>query len=341
MHEIIKTIDIQFFAGTEPFYATDPTASIRNTQVTTQDSLAATKKTFFDTTFLENARDQHIFEQFTEKTKISKSGAAEWRKMNTFGNADQLEEGKIPTGKALGMTKIEASVNQFGMYTTLSDRLMAESYDDVLFHAAEEMGASMGNTQDTLTRDIFLTTENSIFANEKTSRSQLTKTDKLTCQMILKAKTWLVKHKAPLIDGLYNVIIHPSVSYDLIQDEEWKEFHKYSDNDPWKRGYLGEVYGCRIIETNTAPVVKAGASGVAVYPCIAFGGKAVGTIEVSGEEFRMITKTPAEVGGPIEQFGTVGYKGVHGGAILYEDRLVLLECGSSYSDQDDANYTEG
>lgn len=337
---IVNIIPIQFYAG-EPFYAAEPGTSIRNTQVTTQDSMSATKKVFYDTTLLENARDQHIYEQFTQKTRISKSGSAEWRKFNTFGNADKLTEGMIPEGKDFGMTKLEAPVSQYGMYTSLSDRLMAESYDDIMFAAAEEMGASMGNTQDTLTRDVFLTGTSVIYAPngtaEITDRATLTAACKITCKLILQAATWLKKHKAPRIDGLYNIVIHPSVTYDLIQDEEWKEFHKYTDTDPWKKGYVGEIYGCRVLEANTAPVIKGGAGGIAVYPCLAFGANAVGTIAVEGEDFRMITKTPEQVGGPLEQFGTVGYKGVHGGRVLYQDRLIRLECASSYSDVDEAN----
>lgn len=330
-----EIIDIQFFA-------TD--TSDRNVQVTTQTAsgkdMSATMKTFFDTNLLENAREQYLFEQFTEKTRI-KGGKAEWRKWNTFGNAEQLEEGVIPNGKDFGMTKIEADVNQFGMYTTISDRLEAESYDDVVFGASEEMGASMGNTQETLTRDIFLTGTSVIYApngeTEITDRADIVAGCKLTPALILKAKTWLVKHKAPRIDGLYNIIIHPSVAEDLISTEEWKEFHRCSDTDPWKKGYVGEIYGFRVLEHNLAPIVKEGSGGIAVYPCLAFGGKAVGTIEPEGEDFRMIVKTAEEIGGPLEQYSTIGYKGVHGGRVLYDDRLVRIECASSYSSIDAAN----
>ena len=330
--KIFNLINLQYFAEVGPVQVTTQTGSGKD--------MSPTMKTYFDTALLVNAREQHIFEQFTKKTPI-KGNKAEWRKFNTFGNADQLTEGVIPTGKDFGMTKLEATVNQFGMYTTISDRLEAESYDDVMLGASEEMGASMGNTQDELTRDIFAT-GTAVMYGEKggtaaASRAAITADHKLTCSLILKAKTWLVKHKAPKIDGLYTVIVHPSVAEDLIRDEEWKEFHKYNDTDAWKKGYVGEIYGCRVIEATNAQIVKEGASNAGVYLCYAMGADAVGTIQPNGEDFRMIVKDKGEIGGPLEQFSTIGYKGCHGGRVLYQDRLVRLEVGSSYSAVDEAN----
>lgn len=333
--KIFNLINLQYFAAD---------TSDRNVQVTTQTGtdkdMSPTMKTYFDTALLVNAREQHVFGQFTTKTPI-KGGKVEWRKFNTFGTADELTEGVIPNGKNFGMTKIETSVKQFGQYTTISDRLEAESYDDVMLGASEEMGASMGNTEEELTRNIF-STGTVVMYGEKGgtaagSASAVSADHKLTCALILKAKTWLVKHKAPKIDGLYTVIIHPSVAEDLIRDEEWKEFHKYNDTDAWKKGYVGEIYGCRIIESNNAKIEKDGESGAGVYHCYAFGAGAVGTVQPNGEDFRMIVKSSAEIGGPLEQYGTIGFKACFGGKILYEDRLVRLEVGSSYSAIDEAN----
>lgn len=330
--KIFNLINLQYFAEVGPVQVTTQTGSGKD--------MSPTMKTYFDTALLVNAREQHVFGQFTTKTPI-KGGKVEWRKFNTFGNATELTEGVIPEGKDFGMTKIEASVKQFGQYTTISDRLEAESYDDVMLGASEEMGASMGNTEEELTRNIF-STGTVVMYGEKggtpaASASAVSADHKLTCALILKAKTWLVKHKAPKIDGLYTVIIHPSVAEDLIRDEEWKEFHKYNDTDAWKKGYVGEIYGCRIIESNNAKIEKDGAGNTGVYHCYAFGAGAVGTVQPNGEDFRMIVKSSAEIGGPLEQYGTIGFKACFGGKILYEDRLVRLEVGSSYSAIDEAN----
>jgi hypothetical protein len=54
----------------------------------------------------------------------------------------------------------------------------------------------------------------------------------------------------------------------------------------------------------------------------------------------MIVKTKEQVGGPIEQFGTIGYKFETGTAMLYPERLLCVWSCSSYSGIDEATYDE-
>ena len=51
----------------------------------------------------------------------------------------------------------------------------------------------------------------------------------------------------------------------------------------------------------------------------------------------MIIKDKSEVGGPLNQFSTLGYKFSTAFKILYEDRMVRVESFSNYSDSDEAN----
>ena len=51
----------------------------------------------------------------------------------------------------------------------------------------------------------------------------------------------------------------------------------------------------------------------------------------------MIVKTKEQIGGPLNQFSTIGYKFCHGAKILYQERLLRVESGSSYSAIDEAN----
>ena len=51
----------------------------------------------------------------------------------------------------------------------------------------------------------------------------------------------------------------------------------------------------------------------------------------------MITKPASQVGGPLEQFSTAGYKLSTAAKILYQDRILRVESGSSYSAVDEAN----
>lgn len=330
-------IELQLFAF-EPG-VTAGTQSVNPVNVTTQSSLSPTMKTFYDTTLLQNAREQMLFTQFGMKQPL-KGRKVEWRKFNTFAKAlTPLTEGVIPEGKTFGMTVIEAETTQHGDYTAVSDRLELESYDDVIYGATEEMGAAEGETYDTLTRNIVVGGNSVAYCGSKTARANLTVADVLTPEMVAKAATWLKKNKAPKIDGFYVAIIHPSVAFDLRNSAEWKEYHKYSDTKPIFKGEIGELHGVRFVESSNAKVwgkTSAGASA-AVYATLFMGKDAFGVLDPQGEGMEMIVKPKGSIGGPLEQFSTIGYKFCHGAKILYQERMLRVESGSSYGAIDEEN----
>ena len=322
MKEFIDLMfNLQLFADVNPVNVTS--------QTDTGKDMSPTMKTFYDTTLLENAREQMVFTQFGKKQPMH-GNKVEWRKFNTFAKAlTPLTEGVIPTGQNFGMTKIEASTTQHGDYVAVSDRLELESFDDVIF------GATEGETYDTLTRNILVAGNSVAYAGGKESRTALTAADILTPALVNRAATWLKKNKAPKIDGCYVALIHPSVAEDLRESDEWKEFHKYNDVQPIFKGEIGMLHGVRFVETNEAKVWKDG--GIATYATLFLGKDAFGILDPDGEGMEMIIKPKEQIGGPLNQFSTIGYKFCHGAKILYQERLLRIESGSSYSDVDEAN----
>lgn len=330
-------INLQLFAYEAQVTAGSPT--VQPVNVTTQSSMSPTMKTFYDTTLLENAREQMIFTQFGKKQPMH-GNKIEWRKFNTFAKAlTPLTEGVIPTGQNFGMTSIEGTITQHGDFTAVSDRLELESYDDVIFGATEEMGGTEGETYDTLTRNILVAGNSVAYCpngnEEVTSRASVTKACILTPDVVNKAQTWLKKNKAPKIDGCYVAIIHPSVAYDLRNSEEWKEFHKYNDVAPIFKGEIGMLHGVRFVECNEAKV-WAGTGGK-VYATLFLGKDAFGILDPEGEGMEMIVKTKEQIGGPLNQFSTIGYKFCHGAKILYQERMLRVESGSSLEAEDEEN----
>ena len=325
----MKLINLQLFS-----------ADVNPINVTTQDSMSPTMKTFYDTTLLENARESMIFTQFGKKQAM-KGNKVEWRKFNTFAKAlTPLTEGVIPTGQNFGMTKIEGEITQHGDFTAVSDRLELESFDDVIFGATEEMGATEGETYDTLTRNILVAGNSVLYCPngdaEVTERAGIVDACVLTPDVVNRAATWLKKNKAPKINGSYVAIIHPSVAYDLRNSEEWKEYHKYNDVAPIFKGEIGELHGVRFVESNEAKIWKE-EGGTAVYATLFLGKDAFGILDPEGEGMEMIIKTKGQIGGPLEQFSTIGYKFCHGAKILYQERMLRVESGSSFGATDEAN----
>ena len=328
--------NIQLFAWSDG-QAGAPTTNPIN--VTSQGSMNPTMKTFYDTALLENAREAMVFTQLGEKQPM-KGNKIEWRKFNTFAKAlTPLQEGVIPTGQTFGMTKIESDISQHGDYVAISDRLEMESFDDVIYGATEEMGAAEGETYDTLTRNILVAGNSVMYCpdgdTEVESRAGIKNTCILTPDVVSRANTWLKKNKAPKISGKYVAIIHPSVAYDLRKSEDWKDAHKYADVIPIFNGEIGELHGVRFIESTNAKIWKE--SGTAVYATLFMGAKAFGILDPQGEGMEMIIKTKEQIGGPLNQFGTIGYKFCHGAKILYQERMLRVESGSFFGDVDEAN----
>ena len=390
------------------------------------NTMSPTMKTYYDTELLENARSKLVFNQLGKKQALplNHGKSVEWRKFNTFEPAlTPLTEAVIPAGKQFGMTNITVAIAQHGDYTTISDQLEMHAVDPIILGATEEMGAAGGETADILTRNELLSGTNVQYADKISggtvtpvlSRAGLDGDCRITPTEVNKAVTMLKKQKAqPYEGGKYVAVVHPSVAYDLRQSDEWIEAHKYAATTQIFNGEIGELHGCRFIETTNAPILKAedlsaaarnltlsanasaaatslsvsqtlvasecvgrvislagelytvtanttGAltitpglkasvtSGATIYPgeglgngealyCTLFFGKdAFGVVDPAGMGMEMIIKPRSEVGGPLEQFSTVGYKFETAAAILYQERMVRLESASAYSSVDEAN----
>ena len=98
------------------------------------------------------------------------------------------------------------------------------------------------------------------------------------------------------------------------------------------------LHGVRFVESTASKIWgEAGADGVAVYATLFLGKDAFGVLDPQGEGMEMIVKPKSQIGGPLEQFSTIGYKFCHGAKILYQERMLRVETGSSYSAIDEAN----
>ena len=282
---------------------------------------------------------------------------------------------------------------------------------------------------------------NGAYSATPTGRWGMTATNnRLTPDMVNQVVTFLKKQEAPMIDGKYIALIHPSVADDLRTYRDlWLDMHKYAATTEIFNGEIGELHGVRFIETNnakiwsgtaltstnryltctatyiendtttTAPgggetsvykltiaetptaalvgryvhVNDAGtyvntvkivgidatnkylwldsalgitpttsdklypgegaaeststAGSSAVYATLFLGREAYGLIDPDGGGLQMIFKSAKEIGGPLEQFSTAGYKFSTGTKILYQERMVRVESCSRYSLRDTTN----
>jgi len=320
-----------------------------NTQTTglnaEHNDLSPEMKTFYRTSLLENARNANYFAQFGQKQGLPKNGGnqVEWRKFDTFKLATTpLTEGVTPDGNKLNMTKITKAIQQFGDYTTVSDLLELRAIDPVIASITEEHGAQAGDTIDIIIRNELVSGTNVIYApksdgTEITSRADITADCKLTPTVINRAFTQLKKMKAPTINGDYVAIVHPSVIFDLRESEGWLNAHEYAKPEEIFNGEVGKLHGVRFLETTNQKIWKT--TNGAVYACLFLGKDAYGVIEPSAESMEVIVKSRGSAGtaDPLDQRSTVGWKCSTAAQILYQERMVRVECGSSFSKVDEAN----
>jgi N4-gp56 family major capsid protein len=318
------------------------------------NDLSSTMKTYYDTELLENARPNLIHAQFARKQPLPKGRgkSVEWRKWNTLADAPALQEGVIPTGQKLGQSSMTSAIVQHGTYVTVSDQLELHAIDNVILGATEELGASAGTTQDKLVRDTLAAGTNVQYCDKVSeagahtkveSRAAMDKTSRLTPTEVNKAVTTLKKLKAPKISGKYVAIIHPSVTFDIRENKDWIEAHKYADVTPLFDGEIGELHGVRFIETTEAKIwcdstcpTKTGGN-LCVYSTLFLGKDAFGMIDPEGGGLQMIIKSKEQAGGPLNQFSTLGYKFSTATKILYQERMVRVESTSAYSETDEKN----
>lgn len=354
-----KIMYLQLFAEAGSVVnTTDGTVNAATGDKETSEALSPALKAFYDAELLENAKAEMFYAQFAKRQTLpaNHGSTVQWRKWNAFAKADKLEEGVIPTGQKFGMSTATGTVEQYGTYAAISDKLELRAYDDIILGATEEMGASAAETQETLIRDALLTNTNVWYCDNINLESgnvdnsptapfemvaETTCMSLLTPDMVAKVVTKLRKDRVPTIDGKYVAVIHPSVAYDLRKCDAWIEAHKYCATSEIFNGEIGQLHGCRFVENVFAPVLGgeyANGNGGVTYATYFFGKDAFGIVDPEGGALEMIVHDKSEIGGPLNQFSTVGYKfETNGATVLYPERVLRVMSCSSFSNTDSAN----
>ena len=334
----LYTFDLQLF-GTSAF----SDAAQNNTGSTgSGNDLSSQAKTFYNTALLENARAAYVYNQFGKKQPMPKGNGKtiEWRTFKTFKKATTpLTEGVIPTASKLDMASQTATLAQYGDYTPITDVLEWAAVDPIVSETVNEHGQNAGATLDTITRNVMLTNTNVYRVGAVANNNALTVANgKLTAADVARAATILKQQNTPKINGYYIAIIHPSVAYDLRQDTGWVEAHKYASPEEIYNGEIGMLHGVRFVETTEAKIeMNTATPAIAVYHTFFFGKDAYGIVEPTGMSMQTIIKSKEQIGGPIEQFSTVGWKAMHAAKVLYPERLLDVISASTFSTTDKAN----
>lgn len=316
-----------------------------NTNVTTDSGMSVEMKTFYDKSLIDLAEPSLVHDQFADKKNIPANGGKtiEFRKYDSLPKATKpLEEGVTPDGKKLTVTNVQATVDQYGDYVTISDVLKLTAIDNNIVQALKILGSQAGRTLDSITRDVMAGGTNVIYAGGGTSRKTLTNADTLKPILFMQAAAQLQAMNAPMIEGGYVAIIHPYTAFDLMTSDEWTDVHKYADPEAIFKGEIGKIGNVRFVQSTEAKIWKSAEdncpdASTAVFGTIVLGENAYATTEIEGGGLETIIKPLGAGDDPLNQRATVGWKAIKTAKRLVEQYMVRIESLSSYSGKVAAN----
>ena len=319
------------------------------------NDLGPLDRTFYETDMLENIREKQVFGQLGMKQTLPQEHGTsiEWDRWQTLGRIGKLTEGVIPTGKKMGIVAVTATISEYGDYVAITRFSKRHGIKKILLGAEEELSASAADTYEELVRNTLIGGTNIMFADAMngttyvstpTTEAELqtalaSYTCNLTSKTLAKAATALKKSAKGLkYQGAYYLaVVHPDVAEDLRFDSAWIESHKYDASEEIFTGEIGRMHGIRFVESNFAPVIKSEGQSKATFKTMVFAKDAFAVVDPEGGNLEMIIKDEREAGGPLNQFGTCGIWFEMACKILYQERMLTIWSGSSYSSVEEDN----
>ena len=238
-----------------------------NPNTTDSSGLSPEMKVHYHNTLIDIAGPKLVHAQFGQKKPIPKNGGKtiEFRKYSPLGKLlTPLKEGVTPDGQSLEVTKLEATVKQYGGYVTVTDVLQLTAIDNNIVEATELIGDQAGETLDTITRDVINAGTNVQYGDDPTITArhllvggQAEGNTYLTVRAIKLAANTLKRQNARKYDNSYVAIIHPDAHLDLTDDPHWENVKTYCDPEDMYEGEIGRIHGVRFVETTEAKVFHA------------------------------------------------------------------------------------
>ncbi len=346
MNRKLYELNLQKFAAGD-----NTSGNAMNVNTTSSSGMSKDQKEYYDGELLRNTNPNLVYAQFGKKVSLPQNNGkhVRWRRLKPYGPATTpLQEGITPVGNKPQIDNVEATVEQYGDYTVITDRVKMESIDPMVIELTREHGNQGALTIDTVTRDELMTGTNVVYApksdgTEVLTRKTLDITCNLTPNLISKCKTILKKNKAQTIGTDYIGIIHPDLEHDVTTHTDFIDVVKYKDNEKIYNGEIGKLYGVRFVVTPQGKIWKDTTcpDDLAVFGVLFIGADAYGTVQMDGGNMEMIIKQVGSSGvdDALNQRGSVGWK-VTGYAtkILNELNIVRAEvCSKDFSKIETAN----
>jgi len=320
---------------------------------TTLTQLPANIQGFYDRKLLERAEALLVHDMYGQERGLPKKNGTRtnFRRFSNLAVATTpLTEGITPSGSQLAVTDINATVQQYGDYVTLTDMVDVHGLDNTVSEATDILGYQMGQTIDEVIRDAVVPNlANNIYiaASEAATVAGNICTPTAVKAAILQLKNQNAMKFTGMVNATDGVgtsairasfwgIIHPDVTYDMEDVTGWISAENYASTKTLKEGEVGNVKEVRFIETTQAYInVDGGDTNVDTYHTAIFAENAYGVVKVRGKGNAGVIVKPLGSSGtadPLNQRSTVGWKVTTVAKILNDAYAVSIVSSSSQGD---------
>jgi len=185
-----------------------------------------------------------------------------------------LTEGSPPDARAITMTTVTVSTDQYGDLVNITDIAKVKAPRDVVGIASERVSRTAKEVMDTITRDNIFLGGTPYYQSGDTTRAGLASSDYLTGLDLVALRSKMKAANVPLpSDGFYRLLLSINQAYDLIREttasQGFAAISQYTNKiENVFRGEIGSLHGFRIIEVDTAPTFS---STTTVYAGLALG----------------------------------------------------------------------
>jgi N4-gp56 family major capsid protein len=323
---------------------------------TTDASLIAETDAFYDKLLIQPLRSAWIFGKYGQKRQVKDNKTVRFSTYPSLGTqVTALSEGINPSPQKMTKTSITATASLYGGYVEITEECDIYRVDPIVALAQERVSWQAAESLDEITRDIIYAGTNVAWAGS--ANSSTTVATIIAAADLRKLARSMMNKKTPFfkkmigastgvgtsaINNAWLMFISPEVLYDLDNSVTgWTPVVKYSTQSDIEEQEVGSFGYFRMLMSTECPVLggatynAVGSTGLAqtvatgyidVHQCLAIAPDAYGVVDVDGG-IKTIRKDKTQIGGPLELYGTAGWKARYTAKILDDDRMYRYECG--------------
>lgn len=325
-----------------------------------QQGIAARVGVYLPPKMLANAQPWLTLDQFAEKTPVpkNKGETIKWRRAVPFDvSTTTLVEGVTPPPQNFRFEDVTDTLDQYGAYTVITDKVEDLHEDPVLDKIAEEMGKQVASTKELISWVTVRGGTQVVYSGTATSRA--TVEDVLTLNQITAAVAILkgnhgdklttrlsgsANYSTEPVNSSYVAVGSSELEGDIRDLDSFVPVEKYGQVKPLNNYEIGKVNECRILLTpqlepfygagsaTTTGVLTRDGAAVDVFPLVVMAKGFWGTSSLSGmESVRVQAEPPGKMSkdDPLGQRGFASWKMYFCATRLNENWGVRIETAAT------------